>query len=730
MSKKRIPSFVLALTVALSCVPVSSAYAVESIATEGIAEESYAHESVTLSDDTEDVILNRPTEDSSELLYNYMLTQSGVIPMPDEKKSGVPASYVSGVTAGSKLTGNNAAAYNYLKTQIKAIAAGTRTSTIIEIPFSELDVKTGPWTKAELGVDALISGSSLTDAARQSLRDKVDIDFRAVFLALLADCPYEMYWCKKTNYSYNSFSGCQVRYENGEETITMTGGPSLTMYVSTDYSVNGAEMTTEVPEGQLSKVTTAITNANILVDAASEYSGKELLNIYRMLICELADYDYNATGGGAPYGDPWQLIYVFDNDPSTNVVCEGYAKAFKYLCDLSSARLKKISCLIASGQMISDDVSGNHMWNVVNMEDNRSYLVDITQCDANTYSVQEYTNTFFMNIPASGNIEDGYTVHFPGAPVTIDGVQYQLLPWDITYKYDNDTLLNYQEQYLTLSSKAYTPVATDITVEFVDVNGIKEMITVANIDDLTLPHPALDGFDFEGWKINDVLYDSEEAVKAAIEASSDDTVTVRLIYAKKQQYYHVSVKNGKLSNGKTSGKAQVSQYITVTTNEAASGKKFSHWLRNGVKVSSNERYSFRMPSQNISLKAVYVNDTESAEKSGTAIIESIKPDVANSKVSFTAVLNVPEGCSFVKGGLVATNNSNIGEDVTAENAAYVKLSAKATANTKSLKYTWTKSNVTEDTIWYVKAYLIYLDNGVEKTVYSDCVKANINGQFR
>ena len=36
---------------------------------------------------------------------------------------------------------------------------------------------------------------------------------------------------------------------------------------------------------------------------------------------------------GLPYGDPWQLIYVFDDDPDTNVVCEGYAKAFKYEAD-------------------------------------------------------------------------------------------------------------------------------------------------------------------------------------------------------------------------------------------------------------------------------------------------------------------------------------------------------------------------------------------------------------
>ena len=78
--------------------------------------------------------------------------------------------------------------------------------------------------------------------------------------------------------------------------------------------------------------------------------------------------------------------------------------------------------------------------------------------------------------------------------------------------------------------------------------------------------------------------------------------------------------------------------------------------------------------------------------------------------------------------LVATSDRTVGEDVTAENAEYVKLSTKAGANTKNLKYTWTKSDVTESTTWYVRSYLVYKDaNGSQHTVYSDAVKANING---
>jgi hypothetical protein len=130
-----------------------------------------------------------------------------------------------------------------------------------------------------------------------------------------------------------------------------------------------------------------------------------------------------------------------------------------------------------------------------------------------------------------------------------------------------------------------------------------------------------------------------------------------------------------------------------------------------------------MPSENVELTAVFT-ETQ-AEQVGTAIIESVK--VNGSKLSFVSVLNIPKNCKFVKGGLVATSNNSIGENVNANNAEYVKLSTKATANTKNFKYTWTKS-MSGNTVVYVKAYLVYKDSsGVEHTIYSDCVKANSRG---
>ena len=54
-----------------------------------------------------------------------------------------------------------------------------------------------------------------------------------------------------------------------------------------------------------------------------------------------------------------------------DVVCEGYAKAFKILCDKFG-----IPCACISG-----DADGPHMWNYVQMDDGKWYLVDVTWDD-------------------------------------------------------------------------------------------------------------------------------------------------------------------------------------------------------------------------------------------------------------------------------------------------------------------------------------------------------------
>jgi hypothetical protein len=76
----------------------------------------------------------------------------------------------------------------------------------------------------------------------------------------------------------------------------------------------------------------------------------------------------------------WQLIWAFDEDPKTNIICEGYAKAFQYLCDLSDFK-SGIQCHIVTGKVEQEYGSGLHMWNAITMGDGKNYHVDITFVD-------------------------------------------------------------------------------------------------------------------------------------------------------------------------------------------------------------------------------------------------------------------------------------------------------------------------------------------------------------
>ncbi len=84
-------------------------------------------------------------------------------------------------------------------------------------------------------------------------------------------------------------------------------------------------------------------------------------------ICTLTTYD---TTGEYVYSAYGALI-------DHRAVCEGYAEAFKLLCDANG-----IDCVLVSGTGITSTGRENHMWNYVCMEDGNWYAVDATWDDS------------------------------------------------------------------------------------------------------------------------------------------------------------------------------------------------------------------------------------------------------------------------------------------------------------------------------------------------------------
>lgn len=110
-------------------------------------------------------------------------------------------------------------------------------------------------------------------------------------------------------------------------------------------------------------------------------------------ICNLTTYDFPALEDGI-YDDTYQMINAFNGKP---VVCEGYAKAFKYLCDESD-----IGCLIVEGHIGSGTGAGNHMWNYVELDGNW-YLVDVTNNDGSDETMVNTPGDFTENLLAIGS---------------------------------------------------------------------------------------------------------------------------------------------------------------------------------------------------------------------------------------------------------------------------------------------------------------------------------------
>ena len=403
-------------------------------------------EEITVPSSTEYGTVDADTGTNDELLQMYIDKQLNL----DDGQEDATAQGM-----GDALTGNNLIIYNNLKAKIEKVAAGDITSTEFTITLDDLGLSGKMWTASDLGVDAVVSNNNITTEAMEALDNLLAIDRADIIYRLLVDCPYDLYWYDKTiGYNWKSFR-YSAGYSNGEWALLLTDVMTVSMTVAGEYASDKYVTDSEV----ISSVSTAVsTIQNVVQSHASESDYNKLVS-YRQDICSRVSYNYDAAGNSStPYGNPWQLIWVFDGDDSTKVVCEGYSKAFKYLCDLSTFRSKDIECYLVTGTMDGGSGAGNHMWNIVTMNDGKNYLVDVTNCDQGSVGADDWlflvgvtfisTNSFKAVIPER---TEGNTI-YSGAT--------------ITYGYDSKTTGLYDRSLLTLSSSKYEPS------ESVSVTGV------------------------------------------------------------------------------------------------------------------------------------------------------------------------------------------------------------------------------------------------------------------
>ena len=391
-----------------------------------------------------------PEDDSAALLEGYLYQVNG-LDVPEVVKAegsgntaSRPATYMASMNPTLR------AVYDQLVPEIQKIAAGQGDSSIFELSFQPLT-----FTKEELGIEGDIlvldkeNQYQFPEEANEAVTNafSAELDVNMLLNQLLARHPYELYWFDKV-FKQDDVSAISVRpicSVDGQQTTVTVSDCQILMVVSQDYAVtDAATQQYYLYSPDTAKTGAATAAAAKAAEVVAKNQGKgtySKLVAYADYIKNAVSYNYAAAdkNNNYSYGDPWQLIYVFDENPDTNVVCEGYSKAFKYLCDLTwTGSDPEVACYLPTGTMDGDA----HMWNIVSIG-GANYLTDITNCDSGTIGAPD--QLFLCG--AKGGVNEGYAAATTGGAVT--------------YVYDQRTKdIYYQE--LVLSATKYSPLAFDL----------------------------------------------------------------------------------------------------------------------------------------------------------------------------------------------------------------------------------------------------------------------------
>ena len=409
--------------------------------------------------------------DNDELFNDYIQRMINETVGLSERRRGLPL--------GARLEGMEQFVYDGMKERIQQIANGDVSDTVFT-----LTKDCGPYTKDELGVEAIVENGTIVKAAVDAAKQKSSYSISTVNHALLVDLPYDLYWYDKTQgkgvHVTNSYS-----YSATYNTISYSLTITVSMCVSEDYA--SAQYT--VDNTKINTVKGAIQTAQQVANNTTGTAIQRLIG-FKEYICQEVDYNHTAADNDdTPYGDPWQLIWVFDGDPDTKVVCEGYSKAFKYLFDLSNLDKSQYDCILASGVMQTANSSGRHMWNIVRMEDGKNYLCDVTNCDTGSVGAPDL---LFMAYGPTGSWDTSYS--------------FQSGTRTIYYTYDDNIKNDFGEEQLAVSGTAYQQSTYEVTFNaqggtFIE-NG--EGTVKWNVDPGTgiYGYPGLNdrsGYMFVGW---------------------------------------------------------------------------------------------------------------------------------------------------------------------------------------------------------------------------------------
>jgi uncharacterized repeat protein (TIGR02543 family) len=261
-----------------------------------------------------------------------------------------------------------------------------------------------------------------------------------------------------------------------------TGSQTCTI---TSYTITAADGYTESSQ-KVSLIQSSIDNY-VPKDNSTRYTTVKSIHDY---LAELLTYDSDISGTyiRTIYGS---LLY------DHSVVCEGYARTFKGLCDAND-----VPCIIIRGYAGTSTME-SHMYNYVQMEDGKWYLVDVTWDDQ------------------SGGIQYNYML----AGTSSEGFN------NTTIAYSHDATITESTGFTvpTLSTTGYT---FESTISFDTTGGsVISSITQDYGTSVAKPtDPTRTGYTFSGWYYEGTVYTFSTMPANSIELTAQWTINQYTIH--------------------------------------------------------------------------------------------------------------------------------------------------------------------------------------------------------
>ena len=275
---------------------------------------------------------------------------------------------------GEQLSDDMAVLYRNMKTAW--VDAGSMQEIWFRVPDAQEEKEAHSfWIYPEQKEDGTWSNNLAENEEYQRLTRAV---VQQAYDAFIYDYP-EAFWLGSCSYTV-SYQPSSNAYKNGEPVVCYL----RSIKVKPNERYAGAGDPAEIAAFQQAVEQTAAEIKETLSDQPDRY--EQVLAIHDYL-CTHVSYKENS------YAHTAAGVFLKNRE----VVCEGYAKAFKILC----GRFGIPAVLIPGGALKSNGTREGHMWNYVQMEDGFWYMLDTTWDDQKTYISRKY----FL----SGGEEKGFT---------------------------------------------------------------------------------------------------------------------------------------------------------------------------------------------------------------------------------------------------------------------------------------------------------------------------------